>query len=326
MKMSDDVTAGMYALKPAWHHKGNVMAEYPATWDEALKAADINWIGMSHPTGYLSVQAGGYLPADGWQTIVREDIGLVLGCQPDSYQFINNHQLGEVIEALLEQAPNGYKYECLFELLHGRKIVCTLKLGSPVVLGRDSSQFYHYVVVWARHDGKGGIKVIPAYLRVECQNMLTAAETSADRSEVSITIRHRANWQQRLNEAKEVFALAMTEGDTFAKLAVEMSTTYITENQKEWFKVHQFPEPPVHMRTTARMNHLDQARQSWEKIYNSSTCASIKDTTWGLAQATIEYTDHVKRARTPDTRINRQISPSQEKRRVLTLARKSAHI
>ena len=71
--------------------------------------------------------------------------------------------------------------------------------------------------------------------------------------------------------------------------------------------------------------NVEEARKALRLIFHSATTEQIAGTAYGLVQAAGEYLDHVRTARTWETRLNRTlIRPEPLKHRALSLIREVA--
>lgn len=83
--------------------------------------------------------------------------------------------------------------------------------------------------------------------------------------------------------------------------------------------------PPEGLVTDRVVRNVEQARAALRTILASETTVAVADTGYGLMQAAGEYLDHVRRARSWETKLGRTlIRPEPLKAKALTLIRELA--
>jgi len=83
--------------------------------------------------------------------------------------------------------------------------------------------------------------------------------------------------------------------------------------------------PPAGLITDRVARNVEEARQALRMILESKTTEQVAHTAYGLVQAAGEYLDHVRTARSWETRLNRTlIRPEPLKHRALSLIRELA--
>ena len=82
------------------------------------------------------------------------------------------------------------------------------------------------------------------------------------------------------------------------------------------------PMPPQGLVTDRVARNVEEARQALRLIFESKTTEQVAGTGYGLVQAAGEYLDHVRTARSWETRLNRTlIRPEPLKHRAVSLIR-----
>src|SRR6185437_9656023 len=108
----------------------------------------------------------------------------------------------------------------------------------------------------------------------------------------------------------------------YTELARDLLAIRITPEQRELF-INQFiPKPPDGLITDRVARNVDEVRRALRLLFDSPTTAPVAHTAYGLIQASGEYLDHVRNARSWETRLNRTlIRPEPLKHRALSLVR-----
>jgi phage/plasmid-like protein (TIGR03299 family) len=307
-----------------WHQEGIILGDYPGTWAEARKLAGLNWdpvtTGVYAFTGINPDATTHYEPIEGWQCIIRSDTGAVLSINRETYTVINHGAMGEIVEAVLAQ-PN-VKWETAGVLDEGRSVWCLALLDEPVELPGDDSPTMPYLAITNRHDGTGSCALRATAVRIVCANTFRAAELEGERTGATFSFIHRSNWRDRIEEARQAVTGARAEMRRYTELAAELLAIPVTRTQRELFVTEFIPMPPQGLITDRVARNVEEARQALRLIFESKTTEQVAGTAYGLMQAAGEYLDHVRTARSWETRLNRTlIRPEPLKHRALSLIR-----
>jgi len=309
--------SGMFVRKPAWHNLGNVIGDWPGSFEEARKQAGLTW---EVETKEIFDEESNVIP--GWQRIIRNDTGANLSIEKNSYAVIGNSEFGNLIDYVLGGRIDGtsnLKYETLISLDGGRQIIATMYLDEPIHVKNDPSETYPYLVFISRHDGQGGLKLGPTAVRVVCANTQAIAERQMDSNKTSFTIRHTSNWATKTEEARDHIQASLDAFKHWERMAQEFASQNATDYMLEDFMDQWLPYS-TDMKQRVREN-VTERRAQLRKLYEGPTCAGISGTKWGILQAAIEMCDHTNRAQTTETRISRTLarleSPKREAHRIL---------
>lgn len=310
-----------------WHGEGLVLGGYPGSWGEARRLAGLEWEPVAEPVYALASVGGGggalYEPVAGWKRIVRSDTGATLSVNRDSYTLIRHAEMGEIVEAVLSQA--NVKWETAGVLDEGRAVWCLAMLDEPIELSRDASVTMPYLAITNRHDGGGSCALRATAVRIVCANTFRAAEMEGERHGLTFAFRHCRGWRDRMDEARQAVTGARREMARYRQLAAELLGIRVTARQRELFVAEFVPMPPAGLVSDRVVGNVEEARRALRAIFDSPTTAGVADTAYGLVQAAGEYLDHVRRARTWETRLNRTlIRPEPLKAKALGLAREVA--
>jgi phage/plasmid-like protein (TIGR03299 family) len=307
-----------------WHQEGAVLADYPGTWTEARALAGLDWDPItSEVYACTDISPDGtevYEQVEGWKAISRSDTGAVLSINRDSYTVIDHGEVGEIIEAVLAQ-PN-VKWETAGVLDGGRAVWCLALLDEPITLRGDDSPTLPYLAITNRHDGTAACALRATAVRIVCANTFRAAELEGERTGATFSFIHRSSWKTRIEEARKAVTGARAEMHRYQELARELLGITITPKQRELFITEFIPMPPAGLVTDRVARNVDEARQALRMIFESTTTEQVAHTAYGLVQAAGEYLDHVRAARSWETRLNRTlIRPEPLKHRALSLIR-----
>jgi len=307
-----------------WHRQGEVLADYPGDWATARSLAGLDW-DPAPATVYAldGVHDDGspaYEPVAGWKAITRSDTGAILSVNKDSYTLIDHAEMGEIVEAVLAQ-PN-VKWETAGVLDEGRSVWCLALLDEPVNLPGDDSVTLPYLAITNRHDGTAACALRATAVRIVCANTFRAAELEGERTGATFSFIHKSSWRNRIEEARQAVTGARAEITRYTELAQELLAIPVTPKQRELFVTQFIPMPSEGLITDRVARNVEEARQALRLIFESTTTEQVAGTGYGLVQAAGEYLDHVRAARSWETRLNRTlIRPEPLKHRALSLIR-----
>jgi phage/plasmid-like protein (TIGR03299 family) len=163
-------------------------------------------------------------------------------------------------------------------------------------------------------------------VRIVCANTFRAAELEGERTGTTFSFIHKSNWRSRIEEAREAVTGTRREMQRYRELARELLDIHITDQQRELFVRQFIPLPPDGLVTDRVARNVEEARQALRAIFQTRTTEQVAGTAYGLVQAAGEYLDHVRRARTWETRLNRTlIRPEPLKAKALTVVREIIH-
>ena len=307
-----------------WHEQGTVLPDYPGSWAEARTLAGLDWDPVTaevYSVTGISADGTPYLePIPGWKSISRSDTGAVLSVNKDSYIIIDHGEMGEIVEAVLAQ-PN-VKWETAGVLDGGRAVWCLAYLDEPITIPGDNSLTLPYLAITNRHDGTGACALRATAIRIVCANTFRAAELEGERTGTTFSFIHKSSWRNRIDEARQAVTGARREMQRYTELATELLGIPITTKQRELFITQFIPMPPDGLVTDRVARNVEQARNAVRLLFDSTTTEQVAGTAYGLVQAAGEYLDHVRTARSWETRLNRTLMrPEPLKHRALTLVR-----
>ena len=305
-----------------WHLEGIILGDYPGTWAEARLLAGLDWDPVTaevYTVTGISADGTPYLePIPGWKSISRSDTGAVLSLNRDTYTVIDHGEMGEIVEAVLAQ-PN-VQWETAGVLDEGRSVWCLAMLDEPVELPGDTGPTLPYLAITNRHDGTAACALRATAVRIVCANTFRAAELEGERTGTIFSFVHKSGWRNRIEEARTAVTGARAEMARYAELASELLAIPVSPAQRELFITEFIPKPPDGLITDRVARNVDEARNALRLLFGPTTLP-VAHTAYGLVQAAGEYLDHVRTARSWETRLNRTlIRPEPLKHRALAIA------
>lgn len=320
--MSDYFDTGFCVRQPSWHGKENLLTEdqRPRTWDEARKRAGLDWEPVTNPL-FVRVLEGldetgkptySYREAEGHQVIQRDDTGDVLASSRDTYEVINNTEMGEILHALTDKTE--LEYETGGSVRGGRSVWALVRLGADQMIGKDPSPTRPYMGIVNHFDRTGACRAYATDIRIVCWNTMSAADAQADRDNTVATFKHTSNWRAHLDTAREAILGARSEFDEWVSMAEHLQALSVSDAQAEEFVREFIPYPgrvegPDNELVTNRVaKNIEQARTELRTIlHQSPTSTGITGTGYWLVQGAAEYLDHVRTWKSQETYVQRTV-------------------
>ena len=179
-----------------------------------------------------------------------------------------------------------------------------------------------YLAITNRHDGTAACALRATAVRIVCANTFRAAELEGERTGATFSFIHRSSWRARIEEARKAVTGARAEMRRYQELATELLASPSRPSSGSCSSPNSSRCHPRAWSPTGSPATSTEARQALRMIFESQTTEHVADTAYGAVQAAGEYLDHVRTARTWETRLNRTlIRPEPLKHRALTLIR-----
>lgn len=244
-----------------------------------------------------------------FRRIARNDTLATLSYQRDSYNIIPNSAFGEIIDAILKAKPGSVRLETGGSLSGGRRVWMLARLDEPVPLPGDGTATFPFLGITSSHDGQAACAARLTTVRIVCGNTFSAAEAEGQRTGAVYSFSHRANWRDRLDEAREALIYARKQTEEYVAAMSDLLGIKVTPQQEQLFLREFIPEPPDGLMSDRVARNIDEARSAVQGFLDSETVlgAGIRGTAYGLVQAAGEYLDHARAARTWETRMNRSL-------------------
>ncbi len=201
-----------------WHGLGTTLQEAPATAQEALRVAKLDWTVRKAPmfledatpvkvSGAVSCRNNG-LPG----AMIRQDTGEILGVVGPSYVPFQNSDMAEIFQPLV--AEGVIRIETAGSLFNGRRVWMLGQFGADTVIDRNDT-VKKYMLLAHGHDGQFSVRFGFCPIRVVCWNTLTAAVGSNESKLVRCL--HTSGLQQNLQTLRD----AMQVGEETFELTAE---------------------------------------------------------------------------------------------------------
>jgi uncharacterized protein DUF932 len=307
-----------------WHQEGIILGDYPGTWAEARILAGLDWDPVTtNVYAVAGIDPDGtphYEPIEGWKI----DLPVRHRCGPVAEQRqLHRHrprrdgrdrrsgprpaqrQMGN------RRGPRRRPVGVVPGAARRTGCLAARRFAHPAVPGDHQPARRHRRLRPARHRG-------PDRLRQHLPRRRTRRRAHG----ATFSFIHKSNWRDRIEEARQAVTGARTEMRRYTELARELLGILVSPRQRELFVTEFIPMPPAGLVTDRVARNVEEARQALRLIFESKTTEQVAGTAYGLMQAAGEYLDHVRGARSWETRLNRTlIRPEPLKHRALSLIR-----
>lgn len=313
---------GFMVREPAWHGLGVVLDDYPGR-EEAMRLAGHDFTVVERDVGLLApaeaIEAGFEGPMasqiEGWKALVKEVApelrhedptnGQVLHVAKSSYGVVQNETAWDIVDALVGE---GAKYETGITMKDGAVLSVLAWLPEPSVVPGDDSETLPWVNVSWSHDGSSAITARATSIRTVCWNTQSASEAQGKKLGTDYTFRHTKKVMDRIEDAKLALQGVRDSHEVYMELARELADTPVTADQRELFVTNFIPMPPEALISDRVRGNVDEARREVRSLFKGESIPEAHEyTAYGLHLAGVEYLDHLRGARSPETKFGRSL-------------------
>lgn len=309
-----ETTDNLFSTRqPTWHGLGVIFPDYP-TREEAQRTAH-PWEPISEPV-YTAEPVyrddGGevyplieHQEVDGYQAIRRSDNGAVLGIQSSTYEPVTNDEMWDIAEAV-EGSGVDVQYETAGSLKGGSKVWVLLKLRDPIeIRGDRQTATVPYYTLQNAHDGSGAFRGQATMTRIVCANTSQMADLDARARGTEFTFRHTRNVRDRIDEARQALMGWRASIDDYQQFSEMMLDKPVDAYAVDEF-IHRFiPAPPVGSVSDRVQENVLRTREEYRGVLYSPTNEGIEVSAYGLVAAAVEWSEHVRKAFTRESRFTR---------------------
>ena len=262
-----------YTGESPWHNKG-VRLDGPATSEEALIAAGMDWSVAKVPLEY---EHEGTRIRSNRYAVARLDTGAELGVVSATYQPLQNRDAFRFFDAVV--AAGQAIYHTAGSVRGGRRVWILAKL--PGDLSLDSDVIERYILLANSHDGSIAVSMKPTAIRVVCSNTLSASLNQRTRLQWSAT--HTGDVMARVTEAREALDLTDAHFGLMMRSIEEMARTRMSDTDRFFRKLFRAEEED----DLARSRRVSQIMN----LYKTGR-GNEGRTRWDMLNAITEWVDH----------------------------------
>jgi phage/plasmid-like protein (TIGR03299 family) len=311
--MSHELTQsdGMFTVRlAAWHGLGTVFNDYPKR--EEAQAIAHPWDVKEEPlfrkrskTDDDGIVYESLEEVSGFKANVRDDDDSTLGVVPESYTNVTNNELWDIAEAL-EGSGSVVMFETGGSLKGGRQVWVLLRLQEPLVVkGDPRGETIPYYALQNSFDTSASFRGQATTTRIVCANTSRMADWDAKNRGTEFTFRHTKNVGERIEQARIALSEWRESLTAWQQQAEALVARKIEPLAASDFLDRFIPMPPENLVTERVRNNVIRDRGKWMDAYNSVTGEGLKDTSYGLVQASIEFLEWGRRAFSAESRFQR---------------------
>lgn len=273
------------------------------TLDQALKLADADFTVVERKVATLSPKGYREKAIATHKATVRDDTNEVLAVVGANYQVVQTRDAIEpIVDALLGTGETGLN--SAWSLRGGRAVGVTLQVPefNFTVNGGDAVDMF--LMIRTSHDGNSSVMGDIAPLRLKCLNMIRMFERE---SIGTFRIKHTSGATVKLGDARNLLERVGIAAKQFEKTANVLLDKKLVESQVQEILDRAFPVNPDISDAQRERTINFAVFRNWQE---SDTIADVRETAWGLVNATNEYFEHLApvRTRTYDVQSARAIS------------------
>ena len=312
-----DTDRPLFAVNPAWHGLGRVLAEAPTLSDpNLLELAGLNWSVLESesiettatvrmPSGLQTVTS----PAPDHKALIRSDTLDVLGIVGRTYSPIQNTDV--VTFARDISRTDAAQIEAAGSLHGGKRVWMAIRSPSVVVDGRDP--IAPYILLTNRNDGRGSFIAKLTSIRVVCWNTLSM---SLSDGQPTYKVRHTKNAHSYAMEAAEVLGLMSAATEHLTNTSTYLSSQAIgsADLSKFFLRVFETLHGPVNPNPTNEREERS-LRRATKAVATMTETATTERTTlaypdlnrWLAVNAATSFVQKNKPSTDPSTHFESQL-------------------
>lgn len=289
-----------YTGEKPWHGLGNHLPpkqslevwKRAAGMDWSIEEAEVRFVAAGNKN-LGSIHA---FPEQ--KVLYRSDNKAALSVVSARYQVVQPAEILEFYRDLTEHS--GFELESAGVLKEGKKLFALARTGQSVTLkGKDTVN--GYLLLATACDGTLATTAQHTSIRVVCNNTLQVA---LGNSAGAVKVGHRSQFDAQA--VKRQLGIATSSWDAFIVRMKALSEYKVSDSTVEAFlrRVLTYSNTSASNRDALAVN--ERAIKAIGQLYagrgKGAELASARGTLWGVLNATTEYVDHVRVARSDDNR------------------------
>ena len=300
--------AGFWANgQKAWHGFGQITTGVNRS-AEIILASGLNYDVAKLPL-YTKLGAEEIL-VPGWYTTVRTDTNMPLGVVKDEYNIVQNRAAFEFFDEVI--GKEDVQYETAGALKDGRLIFVTAKLKETMTVHGNGikDEYQNYLVFTTGHDGQFSLRVFFTPTRIVCWNTFSASVRSAfagdgvtaTNSATAVSIKHRPNVKDKLEEAKKVLGIARSAFATQKTVFEHWLKKPVSDDRTKMLALQLLCDEEEYnrlatgedMAAVLKARKMNSYRKLLDCIFDDPTQQNIQGTAYGFINGVTNYTTHMR--------------------------------
>ena len=299
--MAHAVQTMAYVGHTPWHQLGNQLPAKQSIEVWAQKAG-MDWEIKDTPVRYMTEQVGALgsiMTFDDQKVLYRSDTKAALSVVSGRYQVVQPKAVLEFYRDLTE--VSGFELETAGVLKEGKKFWALAKTGKETVL-KGNDVVKGYILLATSCDGTLATTATPTTIRVVCNNTLTIALNGASSA---IKVPHSTSFDPQA--VKKQLGIAVSQWDSFMYRMKTLSERKVKSHEAMNYFLKVICNSDSHVDPAQGLMN-ERALKAVQALYDGkgqgSELVSASGTAWGLLNSITQYTDHERRARSQEYRLD----------------------
>jgi phage/plasmid-like protein (TIGR03299 family) len=256
----------------------------PSNWDDAWKAAGIDWEVAQVPVTYQ--WDGATIEDPSIRLNIRKDTGAVLGRVTKDYQVMQN---AEAFSFLSKLIGGGVQFETAGTLHEGRMVYVMVRLPEVLEVAGDQTGIYGFLT--NSHSGWAKGKASVTAQRFVCRNIHDSALAAGL---PSVSWSHVGDTKAQLAEAAELMSLTGSFTDKYKAVGDALGGVKFTERKLENVLKELYPISDAwsERKQNNAKDHRNSIMYLWREGETCNELANAPHTAWTALQAVTEYVEH----------------------------------
>ena len=289
--------ASMFYINEVPSHGLGTKLDKPATAQEAIEAANLDW-----PVIKLPLSAGSkHIPVPDKFAVVRKASNVVsrtdpvLGVVGKDYTPLQNRDAFRFFDPIVGQ--DAAIYHTAGALGQGERVWILAKLPGHIrVAGDDISE--KYLLLSNSHDGKSSVQIKFTPVRVVCQNTLTMALNEGK----AFRVVHHADIHQKLDQAHKMLGIIHEQFEAMEESFQQMSRVKMDNSRLAEYLAAVYPDS-----TEPDKMELIRRDRSWSEYFfdqgKGNRLPGVTGTLWAAFNGVTEWQDHRKSRQNENQRL-----------------------
>ena len=287
--MAHMIESMFYVGETPWHGLGTPLEKAPAI-EDALELAGLNWKVEKKPTFYEDDFQ--FTKKETGHFVTVRDNGTVLGNVGTKYEILQNVDAFAPFNVIQDY---GYTLETAGSIDDGKRVWILAKTPDHYLVGDD--KVLDYVLLYTSHDGSSGSCFRDVFIRVVCQNTLSASLSGNKTFEYKL--RHTSSIKDRVTELTSKLqtrqgniALAVDSMNSFVDVPMNEKDLDIYLDAVMPFLNNRHKESNKDLGILTRNKALPVYNSIKQSFYTGK--GNKGETLWDAYNAITEYHDHIK--------------------------------
>lgn len=297
----DGTWQALYVGARPWHGLGDIEQDAQTAAQIYERVFDSRVITTVPAAAWLN---GEWVEQPGTRFTADEAAGTAFAPVGEDYPVIGDLEVLRLLQAVATEAGEDMAaIVAAFTLGNGARASATIDLtrllgADALRVIRDRSPLEGFLVADWTHDATGALRIMDAINRVDCNNMLDAANASAANRGRLVRIAHKgseATMAQQIHEAQRILGFATEEITASVKLLNDLADISLSRPDKWFTNLAETLTPIPEDAGPRTIGSRQRVRETLEALWQGSdTLIDVPKSPYRAIQVVAEYTDHYR--------------------------------